>query len=239
MPAFRYSTGNVTNDKNAQAFSWETPIPVNRFWDSFIYCNAACVLINFSDEEYSRLPIDPESDASESEKCQILLDLLHKKIVEEEAKAVPNGFHATDYERWNNHWKGIFAMQQLLEDPEAERTIRMITEKRLDKNNLAVVHTLADYLVKVGKYAEAEELEGPVRDWMDGHQALGKGTPQAINARRIIAKAVWYQGRRREAEALITEIKEITENMNGKFFVYQDEERSINENMLAELLKAE
>lgn len=97
---------------------------------------------------------------------------------------------------------------------------------------------LAEYLVKVGKYSEAENTERPVCAWMDAQERLGKASPQAINARRIIAKALWGQGhsKRVEAEQLMTEINEIIESMGGgRFAVYQEEERLLTKEMMEEL----
>ncbi|KAB5546974.1 hypothetical protein GE09DRAFT_1288686 [Coniochaeta sp. 2T2.1] len=106
---------------------------------------------------------------------------------------------------------------------------RILVARNPDKKSaVRPPHILAEYLVKVGKYKEAEEIELPVRAWVDGQPHLGRDSPQAINARRIIAKALWGQGpsRRAEAEALIAEIADIVEGMGaGKFGVYQMEER--------------
>lgn len=97
---------------------------------------------------------------------------------------------------------------------------------------------LAEHLVKVGKYEEAERTERPIRAWMDARPHLGPSSPQALNARRLIAQALWGQGpsRRSEAEALIAEIHWIVEEMGeGQFAVYQAEERRLNQVMMATL----
>lgn len=127
--------------------------------------------------------------------------------------------------------------------PEAEDTIREMVELREGKGgvnsaNLVTMHMFADFLVKTGKFEEAERVESEVCEVMDRRASLGRDSPQAINARRIIARAVWGQGegRRADAEALIREIEGIVEGMGGgRFAVYQEEERELNEAMKAGL----
>lgn len=115
----------------------------------------------------------------------------------------------------------------------------MLVEKRPDPNNVVPPHMLAEYLVKHGKYVEAERIEIGVREWMDRNPKLGMSTPQALNARRIIVKALWGQGeeRRGEAEELVVEIQRLTEVMSGRFEVYREEERRLNGEMMEELKK--
>ena len=88
-------------------------------------------------------------------------------------------------------------MENELNLPSAEATVRMLVVRRPDPDNVVPPHMLAEPLVKIGKYKEAEEVEGPVCEWTDKRPHLGQNSPQAINARRIIAKALWGQGIRR------------------------------------------
>ncbi|KAJ5534390.1 hypothetical protein N7527_000644 [Penicillium freii] len=114
----------------------------------------------------------------------------------------------------------------------------MLVEKRPDKSNIVPLHMLAEHLVKVGKHKEAEETELPVCEWMDSRPHLGKTSPQALNARRIIARALWGQGpsRRPEAEELVAMIYSLVDGMGeSKFGVYQEEERKLNEDIVAQL----
>lgn len=241
-PKFRYSNDAIMTSEAAKAFTWEEPVPVNNFWDSFVYCTARSFLWNFTDDEYAKLPINPDSSEDQRTKTLLCIELLKEKLEKEEAAASPPGFlHDTDYERWYRIWQGIYTMQDRIELPDAEGTVRMLVATRPEENlenNVVPPHMLADCLVKVGKYEEAEQVELPVLAWMDARPHLGKESPQAINARRIIARALWYQGpsRRGEAEALVAEIHAITEGMGeGKFGDYQEEEKKLNQDMLDEI----
>ncbi|CAI7664814.1 unnamed protein product [Penicillium viridicatum] len=233
-PHFRYSTGEIATAEAAKSFSWEAPVPVNHFWDSFSYCIARNFLGNFSDSELEQLAldpagIDPDSTADQQTKLQLILQLLKRKLEKEEAAVSQHqSLYEVDYKRWYALWQGIYSLENELDLPQAEGTVRMLVEKRPDKSNIVPLHMLAEHLVKVGKYKEAEETELPV--W--------ETSPQALNARRIIARALWGQGpsRRPEAEELVAMIYSLVDGMGESTFgVYQEEERKLNEDMVAQL----
>jgi len=211
---------------------------VNRFWDSIDYCTAHNFLGNFSDAEQGQLPVESDSADDTDTKLRLLLRLLREKIDRQEGAASPPGsLYETGYEKWYSLWQGVFRIQDMLGLPEAEDTVRMLVAKAKGRN-IVPGHMLAEYLAKNGKYREAEETERPVLAWMEGSPGLGRDSPQAINARRIMVKALWGQGqeRRGEAESMLAELEEIVDRMGGgKFGVYQEEERSLNRQMMAQL----
>ncbi|CAI7610693.1 unnamed protein product [Penicillium crustosum] len=223
VSSFRYSTGKIATAEAAKSFSWEAPVPVNPFWDSFSYSTARNFLGNFSEHELKQLSVDP---------------LLRNKLAKEEAATSPQSLYEVNYAQWSQLWQGIYILEDELDLPQAEDTIRMLLEKRPDSSNVIPPHMLADHLVKVGKYREAEEVVRPVCQWMDVNPKLGKASPQALSARRTIARALWGQGpsRRSEAEALVAEIHELIDGMAGsKFGIYQEEEASLHKELVAEL----
>ena len=136
----RYSTANVGQSAPAQSFSWEAPVPVNRFWDTISYCISRNFLDNFSDSELGDLPIDPESNATNEEKFHLLLQLLHEKLGKEEAAADPTPLYELDYKRWNSLWQAIYVFQNELGLPETEATLRILVEKA-DKSNVVPRHS--------------------------------------------------------------------------------------------------
>ncbi|KAK3315941.1 hypothetical protein B0H66DRAFT_560003 [Apodospora peruviana] len=239
--AVRYSTANVSKSDSAQSFSWESPVPVNEFWDSISYCPARNFLDNFTEQELASLPIDPDSTSPNEEKFSLLLHLFQEKFAKFAKEETTPPRTPDDHNRWSRLLQAIYTMQsELGQIDEAGKTIHLIVDNRSDRSNLAPMHMLADHLFREGKYAEAEATERPVCAWMDAHEKLGRDSPQAINARRIIARALWNQGatRRAEVEALVEEIKGIVEGMappGGRFAVYQEEERELNAAMMAEL----
>ncbi len=240
---FRYSNGEIATAEAAAAFSWEAPVPVNPFWDDIDYCPARNFLGSFSEAELEQLSINPQSMDTQDTKLHILLRLLKEKLAQEEAVASPpQSLHDTNYTQWYDLWQAIHTFQSTLGLLEAaEATARMLVARQPgDSTDVRPRHILAETLVKVGKYAEAEDTARPVCAWMDANPRLGKASPQAINSRRMIARALWGQGqpRRAEAEALLAEIDEIVDGMgagDGRFAVYQEEEKRLNAQMRAEL----
>jgi len=197
-PKFRYSTDAIMTSDEAKKFPWEKPIPVNSFWDSFPYCHARSVLHNF-EVDNETLRIDPESTDDHLTKSLLLIQLLQDKLARAEAAAPPPGsLHDSNYKKWYPIWQGIYALQEGAGLPDAESTVRMLVATRPVEgleDNVVPPHMLAELLVKREQYEEAEEVEKPVLAWIDAKPHLGRESPQAINARRFIAKALWFQVR--------------------------------------------
>ncbi|OBT67786.1 hypothetical protein VE03_03478 [Pseudogymnoascus sp. 23342-1-I1] len=235
----RYSDGKPQTDKSPN-FSWEYPLPENRFWSGLPFVVGRNFLSNFSAEEIEHLPIDPNSTLGKDKKLELLLDLLKRRLAEKDLAAAPETYYDFDFAGWDKLWLGIFTMQDELGYPEAEQTTRMMCDRRKNKSNLSHFHTLAGILVAKGEYVEGEEMERKVKYWLE--ERLGKDSPQALGASRIIIKAVWKQGleRRREAEELVDDTRQIIRQMgNGQFGVYQQMERDMFENLVEGLQKGE
>ena len=96
-------------------------------------------------------------------------------------------------------------------------------------------HTLTQVLLRNGKFAEAEATALPVLARLD--RALGKESPQALAARRMIGHAVWKQGRQSEAGKLLEEVDGIIDGTkdDSKFVIYRDEERKMTQSLWREL----
>ncbi|KAK3692984.1 hypothetical protein B0T22DRAFT_532348 [Podospora appendiculata] len=152
-------------------------------------------LQNFSaaDSDGEHPSIDPDSALSQQQKLELLERLLRERLATREAAAAPQTLHDADYAAWEGLWLGIATMQSDLGRAEAaEQTVRMMITLRQDTTNLSFLHSLAGMLLARGEYAEAERIEKEVKPWLDGR--LGRDSPQALNARRMITAAVWKQG---------------------------------------------
>ena len=236
--AVRYSQTKTEMTDQAKAFPWECPIPATPFWEALTFVEARNFLQSFaSDEERAALPIDRDSTAPKDEKLELLSGLLDNKLAAEDAAVAPQTWYDVDFKAWNRLQMGRFTLQQSLgRDVEAEGTLRMMIGREKNKNNLSFQHTLAALLCDQGKYREAEEMEGPVVEWLDG--ILGRDSPQALGGRRIMARAMWKQGeeRREDARKLFEEVMETVEGMGGgQFAVYQEEERELVRKMVKDL----
>ncbi|KAB5570096.1 hypothetical protein GE09DRAFT_1283258 [Coniochaeta sp. 2T2.1] len=230
---FRYSNGQIATREAAASFSWEVPVPVNPFWDSIDYCTARNFLGCFSNAELEDLPIDVNSNADTPTKLRLLLALLKEKI----SSLGGTGLRERDYDKWHALHQALFRLQDVLDLPlEAEETINLLVTH--SKNKFVTQHAMSDYLIKQGKFREAEEGERAILEWMESHPRLGRDGPQAINARRVLVRALWGQGegRRVEAEEMLKEVEGIVEGMGGgRFGVYKEEEGRLNEEMRRDL----
>ncbi|RYO94513.1 hypothetical protein DL764_007832 [Monosporascus ibericus] len=234
-PDVRYSQGKKDMEDSLK-FPWEYAVPNNKFWHDISFCAARNFLQSFSPEEIDQLPIDPESTLEKRAKIELLAKLLRELFKKREAEAAPKTYYDADFVGWDNLWLAIYTMQDELGDPEAEKTLRMLYDRRKDKTNLSHQHTLAGLLLNRGKYPESEEMEKEVKTWLDDR--LGMESPQALSARRIIAQALWKQGlsRRSEADGAISDLMSIIDGMaGGRYAVYQEEERKLTNEMVHEL----
>ena len=244
--AVRYSQG--TKDIGAaRSFPWEHPVPQTPFWDELPYPLARSFLTLF-DKPDTPNPTnppptfdDPASSAlTKPEKLNLLLVLLKERLVSKEAEvaAEQKTFYEVDYSAWDATHRSIAAIQHEQHDLDAaEETLRMLIARRQgDPANLMHQHVLAGVLLDKGQYAEAERLEVPVRDWLDGR--LGRESPQALGARRMIARAVWMQaGRREEGEGLMREVEGIIAGIaeGSQWGVYVEGERELTRELWGRL----
>lgn len=238
-PAVRYSQGKKEMGA-AKDFSWEHPVPDNLFWSDLPFTIARNFLQAFSPSELEHLPIDPDSTADRATKIQLLLDILLDEAKREDQSASTilgesQTFYSANYEGWSTLWLAVYTMQHALGHMDAaEKTIRMLDEQRPDKGNLSHRHTLAGVLLETGRFGAAEEMAKLVREWLDGR--LGRNSPQAMGSRRLIAEAVWRQGRRGEARGLVEEIRGLIAGMGDtRFGIYEDSEREMLEELVRKL----
>jgi len=90
-------------------------------------------------------------------------------------------------------------MEEILELPEVEQTVRMLVE-RVGKSNVVPAHMLAEHLLRLGKNKEAEEeTERLVCAWIDAKPHLGTSSPQAINTCRFLRKLCGFRTLRGES----------------------------------------
>ncbi|AEO70430.1 2af7a199-4405-43fb-abde-30e69e36a884 [Thermothielavioides terrestris] len=236
--AVRYSQGNK-NIGAARDFPWEHAVPQNRFWDDLPFTVGRNFLSLFgADEQPPPSFDDAQSGAlSKTEKLQLLLKILRERLATKEADAAPQTFYDVDYEAWNKTWLAIAGIQHELGDAAEEETLRMLIERRKDPSNLSHLHSLCGVLLNQGRYREAETSEVAVREWLDGK--LGRESPQALAARRMIAQAVWMQGRRAEAEQLMEEVGRIIERTadDSPYAVYRDQQREMTDELWEKLRK--
>ncbi|KAI0468222.1 hypothetical protein F4859DRAFT_491937 [Xylaria cf. heliscus] len=240
-PATNSDTGNNPSstvrysqqDKDigeAKSFPWEHPIPRNAFWDGLPYTVASNFLNAFTAEELRAISIDPDSAQSKEGKLRFLATWLGKKSAKQEELGPLNDA------AWERLMLASVSVRRELGDlAGAEEIARLLVERRKD-GNLQHLHLLAGILLDRGQYAEAESTERKVEPWLV--EKLGKDSPQALSATRIIIQALWKQGPTRHAEAqnLLEKSQSIVNGMeSGKYTVYQDEERELLKELISQM----
>ncbi|KAH8601126.1 hypothetical protein B0O99DRAFT_681159 [Bisporella sp. PMI_857] len=183
-----------------------------------------------------RKVIDPQLESQASlprlEKLELLRKLLNDKLVVEEAVVVPNTLIDAD----NQVWRGLISAIGSTYRLEGNKTEELKHLKLFNAHTTGLpnTHYLAALLEETGQYDEAIELARPITTNHDAK--LGPDSPQAHGSRRTLAKALWKQGKREEAETVIKEIQEnIKASASGKYAAYQVEEQRILDDFVNEL----
>lgn len=222
------------------AQAWETAqVPAHgaAFWDSLPDSSPAQnVQRIFTDAEVLALGLDEHAPKSTDEKLRFLLQLVEQKLATLEA-ATPRGLRQTDWPLWVNIMAAIFELQQTLNMREADVTLdTLIGHGKDGGKNYAFVYQLARVKLQSGQYSEAEALAKETLPWMEKHEALGKDSPQALGARRIILQAVAKQGRTDEARSIADATKALIGGMGtGRYYKYEEEEKEELEKTAKEL----
>ncbi|KAI1264318.1 hypothetical protein F5Y18DRAFT_390090 [Xylariaceae sp. FL1019] len=234
----RYSCPSVSPNDVAH-FSWEHPVPKNKFWSDLPYTLARNFLqaCNADDLAYIRPLAESDSDKPRREKLQLLDRWVKKKLIQEEASAAPRSFYDVDYAGWERLMLASVSISKELGDSAREEdTLRLLVDRRKDRSNLSHLHNLAGMLVEKGDYAEAERLERKVEPWLISK--LGRDSPQALGAKRIMILAMWKQGRSRHADAekLLRELQsDLSALGDGQYAMYRDEELSAMKELMAQM----
>lgn len=75
-----------------------------------------------------------------------------------------------------------------------------------------------------------------VLHWMEGHESLGKESPQAISSACVLATCIWKQKRFKEGEEWLDGCRTRVDSMRkGKFAKYREAERKGVDQTLAAL----
>jgi hypothetical protein len=232
----RFSTGVCEVDK-APKFKWEFPVPDTPFWSSLRYPSARNFLECFSNDEVEGMKLEQHNSLNNQQKAELLIQLLERKISDNSSPSKP--LWVTDNRQWMKIKMAIGTLYG--EKPDLDSQIRVaeeLQEKRADKSNLSHQHSLAAMLLLKDDcdYKEVEELETPCLPQMI--ETAGNDSPQAMSSRRILAKAIWMQGRHEEAEKIFQEIFSLLESSaTGKYAVYRASETNMTKQLVDELKK--
>ncbi|KAJ7837388.1 hypothetical protein B0H14DRAFT_2589239 [Mycena olivaceomarginata] len=156
-------------------------------------------------------------------KFAFLLSLLEARLATRKAAAAPvpaarrrlPRVGASDARIWNM--------------PEEAETLRIMLETSEGDRRVPWLNMLAGFKLRHGEYAEAERLEREVLPWMQKRERLGIDSPQALGTTRTIIEALWKQGGSKSWWKRWG---------SSKFAKYQEEERQMLRDLVAELEKS-
>jgi hypothetical protein len=218
-------------------FEWDYDVPDTPFWRDLPFTSGRNFLTCYNPSELEDMDFD--GTLSVPAKFAFLLSLLEARLATRKAAAAPVLLHVADYPEWSRLMLGIQTMQKYLDAPEQAERLRMLETSEGDRR-VPWLNMLAEFKLKHGEYAEAERLEREVLPWMQKHEKLGIDSPQALGTTRRIIEALWKQGGSKvdEARRLAEETAELVEAMGpSKFVKYQEEERQMLRDLVAELEK--
>jgi hypothetical protein len=224
-----------------QKFSWDFEVPQDAFWTSLPFTVGRNFLQCFSPDEIQAMTFDPA--LSLDGKLTLLLSRAEKKLADQELASQQSSpsvhLYEQDYAQWQKLMLAVVTMHhELGQSVDEERTLGLMLEhpKPGEERNHSALNMTAAFMEKHGRHAEAEQAALLVRPWMEAHPLVGIGSPPAMGNMRTTLRAVWKQGRKEDAQRLYEEMKGLVDGMGEtKFSQYQEEERRMLEELMAEL----
>ncbi|TVY78359.1 hypothetical protein LSUE1_G007174 [Lachnellula suecica] len=217
-------------------FPWDYEVPNTAFWNDLSYAVGVGFLRCYSDAEISRMTFDER--LSTEDKLKYLLETLQTTFSEKEQEAAPTPLREADHSTWSRFQMGMSSLQHSAGNTSAEEKLaRERYENGPDgTKDLSALHHLATIMEATGRYAEGEAMAHEVLPWLEGHEKLGKDSPQAISCMRILAACTWKQKKYDEGEEWVDRCRSTVDSLDtGKFAKYKVAEVKQVDDMIAEL----
>lgn len=244
-PLHRIMDSETNNGSNkpstvpAPKFEWDFDVPDTPFWKGLEFTVARNFITCYQPQELQSVSFDEHATLPVSDRLHFLLSELHTLLSVREAAAAPQSLHIAHPDQWRRLQLGIETMQKFLGlSIDEAQTIRNVLKSTEGDARVPWLNMLADLDLRTGFFAEAEVLAREVLPWMQKHEKLGFDSPQAFGTTRMLIKSMWKQGGDKEQEArrLVAETETLIGDMRkGKFGKYQDEERKMLRDLVAEL----
>lgn len=225
------ATDKTQSKAHPEKFPWDFDNPDTLFWNdpalapplprNFLTC--------FTADEIQEMNLDASAHLTKEDKLSLLLHLIQTKYKARESgdgASVP--LYETAWEEWQRLMTGIIHLQDLSglrEDQEGSLEL-LIQHGRDGKRNLSGVNMMASFKMEQGEYGDGEIMLREVLPWLQGHEMLGRDSPQALGCMRRLIECLWEEGKLVEAERLLDEYRALVEAMgDGKFGKYQEAEQ--------------
>ncbi|KUJ21228.1 uncharacterized protein LY89DRAFT_681812 [Mollisia scopiformis] len=214
--------------RKSPKFSWDYDIPNDAFWNSIEYSAARNFLQCYKESEISKMHFD--NKLSLPAKYKLMRQYLDKTFKEKEEEVAPAPLLDANYPVWLQLKLAMSTMEYYLEDyNEQERLAREMYEcAPNDNKKMSALHQLSGILEKTKRYADAERMAKKVLPWLQGHELLGKDSPQALSCVRTIASSIWKQKKYKEGGEWMDQYGMLVGSMkDGKFEKYRDTEMKL------------
>lgn len=225
-----------------QKFAWDYDVPNNAFWNSVPFTTARNFLQCFSEAEVKSISSKFDKTLSVEEKHRLLLALAKEKLSAEEHTAQTSEhrpLHEKDYDAWQKLMLALETMHHSLgQFVEEERILKAMLEHPGpgQERHWSALNMMARLLSDQGRHAEAEQSLREVKTWMESHPQIGRGSPPAMGNLRMLLTAVWKQGRYDDGRKIHEEMQQLIDDLDDtKFVQYQEEERQMLKDLMAEL----
>ena len=187
-----------TYSRKEPRFSWDYDRLNNAFWNSLNYVVGRNFLQCYTESKISRMTFDESLPLAE--KLAYLRSQLDETFSGREEEGAPVSFHDADYKAWKLLKLGMSTTDQFVGNTKVEeKFVREMYENGPDgTRDVNVLLQLSEIMEATGRYAEREAMEREVLPWLQGHEMLGKDSPQANSYMRHLASNIWKQRRYEE-----------------------------------------
>jgi hypothetical protein len=129
---------------------------------------------------------------------------------------------------WRNILLGLSTIEHLAGnfDMEEELARERYENGPGGSKDISALQELSVVMEATGRYVRGESMAREGLHWMEGHESLGKESPQAISSACVIATCIWKQKRFKEGQEWLDECRARVDSMReGKFAKYWEAER--------------
>ena len=224
--------------RKSPKFSWDYDVPNTPFWNSLDYRLSRNFLQCYTEAEIAQFDLD--ETLSVDDKIECLRTLLENTLAEKGTKVSPKSLHDADYEAWRSLKLGISTMDHFLgNQAEEAATVKEMYENGPEgTKNMSALHNLSAITEAAGNYSEAERMALEVLPWLEGHEKLGPGSPQALSSMKCLARSTWKQEKFDDANQWIEKCRlQLKQMAEGQFSKYYESEAGMLENDLDALKK--
>jgi hypothetical protein len=219
------------------SFSWDLQTSTDPFFADIDPKDTNIFVRIFSEDDIQRMNL-PKGELTVTEKISKLQDLVTQRLEDKERAAAPKTLKEVDYPTWQALESAVGTYRSKVEG-DYKHSEKVFAERLAnDLKDVSAIHNLAFVRGKQGNWFEEEKLARRSLAMLEVHESLGKDSPQALGARKMITEGMWKQGRKHDAKAYGKETATVIAGMKGgKFEKYQEWNKADHEEFMDDLEK--